>query len=341
MFVVDPAPSRRQLLLAVSPFVGLYAAAYGLTWTTPHDLDRPSLVVVAGAVMLVTVVSLVLVTRRGTREGWTLVSVVLACVSVDLLREGSGSTSSYGSLLLAPIIWQAMRRTRPYVWATIAIAGVANAVPIATASTAAQRAALVRSALLFTLIAVAAAQSIRRLVDERAHLLARLAELASTDALTGLPNRRRWAEGIAAVTPTDDAEGRQHVVALIDLDRFKDFNDRHGHDEGDRLLVEAARAWSAQLRRDDLLVRWGGEEFALLLPDTDGDEARRILDRLRAATPRGQTFSAGFVVETGDAPDRTSRRSLEDADRALYRAKASGRSRSVRSGDEVAPVDQR
>jgi diguanylate cyclase (GGDEF)-like protein len=115
-------------------------------------------------------------------------------------------------------------------------------------------------------------------------------------------------------------------IAMVDLDHFKAFNDAYGHPAGDRLLKAAAAAWTAQLRSVDHLARYGGEEFIVLLPDADTAEAVEVMERLRAATPLGQTFSSG--VATWDDLE-TSDEMIARADAALYDAKRTGRDRVV------------
>jgi diguanylate cyclase (GGDEF)-like protein len=159
-------------------------------------------------------------------------------------------------------------------------------------------------------------------VIERADLLERLTEFALTDVLTGLPNRRAWDRRLEQAI----ADAEPVCVAILDLDFFKAYNDDHGHQSGDRLLAEAAAAWRAQLRPSDTLARYGGEEFVVLLHGGELETARRIVERLRAATPRGQTCSAGLARrETGEAAAAL----LERADRALYEAKRAGRDRAL------------
>jgi diguanylate cyclase (GGDEF)-like protein len=131
-------------------------------------------------------------------------------------------------------------------------------------------------------------------------------------------------------------------VALVDLDHFKRFNDSYGHPAGDRLLTEAAAAWPAHLRAVDHLARYGGEEFVILLPDAGAEQAHRILDRMREATPLGQTFSAGIaLLRDGESSDDLVAR----ADAALYDAKGAGRNQvalapAERSGTTGLPVLQ-
>ena len=110
----------------------------------------------------------------------------------------------------------------------------------------------------------------------------RLTDAARKDSLTGLRNRRGFLDAVEPVLGV----GKNSVVAMIDLDHFKDINDRYGHDEGDRVLIEFARRLGAELRRSDLPARWGGEEFAVLFPDTDLDEATEVIARLRASPSR-------------------------------------------------------
>jgi diguanylate cyclase (GGDEF)-like protein len=159
-------------------------------------------------------------------------------------------------------------------------------------------------------------------VIERADLLGRLTEIALTDTLTGLPNRRAWDDRVGQAI-------RDHepiCVALLDLDFFKAFNDNHGHQGGDRLLKEAAAGWRAQLRTTDMLARYGGEEFVVLLHGHDLDAACRVVDRLRDATPREQSCSAGIARRE---PGEDAAALLARADGALYEAKRAGRNRSV------------
>jgi diguanylate cyclase (GGDEF)-like protein len=160
-----------------------------------------------------------------------------------------------------------------------------------------------------------------------------LAAMAHSDALTGAANRRTWD---LAVPLAMSAAARSHAplaVAVVDLDRFKDFNDEHGHQAGDRLLKEATAAWRTCLRTEDLLARYGGEEFSLLMTGSALTEAAGVLQRLRSVTPGGQTFSAGLALWDGEeSPEALFAR----ADAALYAAKRAGRDRVMVAGQEPA-----
>ncbi len=176
------------------------------------------------------------------------------------------------------------------------------------------------------------AQALELLADETAvaleHdlLLSRLALLATTDSLTGLPNRRAWDDRLGQLLTRARRTGEPLTVAMIDLDHFKAFNDTHGHVRGDALLATTSRRFAAQLREVDLLARWGGEEFAVALPHCTADEAAAILQRLRGEVSHGQTCSVGHATWDGrETPEHL----LARADAALYDAKATGRDRSV------------
>jgi len=174
---------------------------------------------------------------------------------------------------------------------------------------------------LMTLLAAEAAVTIGRAV-----LLEQLRTTARTDALTGLPNRRAWDEELERELARARRYGGRLCLAMIDLDHFKRFNDREGHQAGDRLLADSAAAWREQLRPSDLLARYGGEEFALLLPHVDAPAAAGVLSRLLEQVPRGQTASAGLAEWDGGEPGGML---VRRADTALYRAKRSGRARTV------------
>jgi diguanylate cyclase (GGDEF)-like protein len=147
-------------------------------------------------------------------------------------------------------------------------------------------------------------------------------------------NRRAWDDELPLELARSARSGRSLCVALLDLDHFKAYNDRHGHQAGDRLLKAVAAAWQGRLRKTDLLARYGGEEFAVLLPDCGLDSAMEIAERLRAAPPEC-TCSIGVAAWDG----REAATQLVDrADRALYAAKEGGRDRSCAAARVHRPV---
>ncbi|MGH2956446.1 MAG: GGDEF domain-containing protein, partial [Solirubrobacterales bacterium] len=166
---------------------------------------------------------------------------------------------------------------------------------------------------------------------ERGELLGRLEEAARTDDLTGLLNRRAWNAELGRELARANRGDRELAVAVLDLDRFKEYNDAHGHQAGDRFLKQMASTWSESLRGTDVLARYGGEEFALAMPATTVEEAEAMLRRLCGALPDGQTCSAGVCVWDGS---ESAEGLIARADTALYAAKAAGRDQvfSAQSG---------
>jgi diguanylate cyclase (GGDEF)-like protein len=175
------------------------------------------------------------------------------------------------------------------------------------------------------LAVVFAVLNVRSLV-QRIRLVGNLDALARIDPLTGIPNRRRWEEEFPLALERARRTERACAVAMIDLDKFKSFNDTNGHLAGDRLLSKTAKAFSSRLREGDLIARYGGEEFAVILHGCSANAAREILDRVRDVTPEGQTFSAGVTESDGHEDPAAV---LARADQALYAAKHAGRNRTV------------
>lgn len=162
--------------------------------------------------------------------------------------------------------------------------------------------------------------------------------MAERDELTQLLNRRGFAARAAAIVEASTQRGEQLALVMFDLDHFKALNDNHGHDTGDRLLVETARIIATHVRRDDLVARMGGEEFVVLMPNITTDEALAIAHRVRLALVRVTVDDAHGVpvfcstsagIALAEAGTATWESLYGRADRALYQAKAAGRNRCV------------
>ena len=169
-----------------------------------------------------------------------------------------------------------------------------------------------------------------------------LDRLASTDHLTGLWNRRAFEERLNAEVERATRYSRPMSLLVVDLDRFKQVNDVHGHPVGDRVLVEIAGRLRATARKGEIVARVGGEEFAWILPETDAEGALGTAARLRRAIKEEPfpgvgplTVSAG-ICDLTEAPDAVELFRLADA--ALYRAKAEGRDRALRYTRELQTV---
>jgi len=171
----------------------------------------------------------------------------------------------------------------------------------------------------------------------------RLRDISERDPLTGLANRRRFGDAFATEWRRAHRDGRPLSIAVIDVDHFKLYNDRLGHQAGDTCLAAvAAAARDSVHRAGDLAARWGGEEFVLLLPETSEDGAAAVAEHLRAllaaralAHPAAAgacvTVSVGVACAEGIALMGDTAGLFAAADRAMYEAKATGRDRVVRA----------
>ncbi|HIV71809.1 MAG TPA: diguanylate cyclase [Candidatus Aquabacterium excrementipullorum] len=180
----------------------------------------------------------------------------------------------------------------------------------------------------------------RQMLETRAELaqaLERTQALAIRDGLTSLYNRRHLQQRLGEELLRQRRNHRPFCVGLLDIDHFKQINDRHGHATGDTVLREVARLLPPLLPPTAVLARWGGEEFLLLLPDTTLAPAHGVLQRLHQAMAQSDwhalanglqavTFSAGLCQSV---PTDEIHRTLERVDQALYEAKATGRDRTV------------
>ncbi|HLO78582.1 MAG TPA: GGDEF domain-containing protein [Magnetospirillum sp.] len=172
------------------------------------------------------------------------------------------------------------------------------------------------------------------------HYMAALVNRAMIDPLTGAYTRRSGGETLDLLFRLSALQNAPLSVAFFDLDKFKSINDTYGHDEGDRALKTLADKLKSGLRKGDVLVRWGGEEFVAILNNTDAAGARIVVQRLREAgfgdRPDGSPMTASIGVaertvdNAKDWPDL-----IEAADQRMYQAKRSGRDRAHLPGDVV------
>jgi diguanylate cyclase (GGDEF)-like protein len=167
--------------------------------------------------------------------------------------------------------------------------------------------------------------------DQLAHQNARLAELAATDELTGVKNRRRFREDLDLLFAHAARHRSPLSLLLLDIDHFKQYNDAFGHPAGDRVLRQVGATLRSNVRAHDVVARYGGEEFVVLMPATDLDASVEVAERLRRAIAGSdwphRPVTASFGAATSD-PDTTDAATLVDqADRALYLSKQAGRNR--------------
>ena len=171
----------------------------------------------------------------------------------------------------------------------------------------------------------------------------RLRELATRDSLTDVYNRRHLEEIARKELARSERNGRPLTMAMLDVDHFKQINDTYGHQVGDEVLCEIARRFAKSIRASDILGRYGGEEFVVIFPETNLEEARVVSERLLTAVA-GQPIAAGrgaisvtvSIGLTTFVSGQDMERVIERADAALYVAKANGRNQ-VRVGDADVP----
>ncbi|WP_420596344.1 GGDEF domain-containing protein [Deinococcus sp.] len=199
------------------------------------------------------------------------------------------------------------------------------------------------SGILISLIQYVGASARRQYEEMR--------RLAFVDSLTGLPNRRAAQQMLERL----DEGNLPYAAVMIDLDLFKQVNERHGHDEGDRVLTQSARLLGQHLAAPNLLARWGGEEFLMVLPDIDSAQAHLVAERARhtlAAQPFGVVGQVTATFGVADTPLEHTRppaesdaairheRVLRRADLALRQAKVAGRDQvRVAPGEPIRQYD--
>ncbi len=200
-------------------------------------------------------------------------------------------------------------------------------------------------ALVFTILLAFGLIAVSKELSDARHR-----EAARSDFLTGLANRRHFEESLHRHFDRAAKNGRNLALIMIDADDFKTYNDLYGHPAGDKCLQALANVFLTTCRPHDVVGRYGGEEFAVLLPNTSARAARAVAGRLlmavrglrleHAKRPNGfVTISLGVAALTPDAERMTAGDLLEAADRALYRAKQQGRDRVCQAVEEEPPVE--
>jgi len=200
---------------------------------------------------------------------------------------------------------------------------------------------VVMSVLIPALVAPLVVFGFLRLLRELETAERQLRVLATVDTLTHTHNRRHFLELAERECARTRRYGKSLALLMVDVDRFKVVNDTLGHTAGDDTLRAIAEACRASVRRTDLLARYGGDEFVILLPETDAGSAAGLAERLRAGVEgmSGETRGGanGVTVSIGvaqfDPADMSLDQLMAEADRALYRAKSGGRNRVELAGN--------
>jgi diguanylate cyclase (GGDEF)-like protein len=332
--VVSSSPARR-----LWPFAALAVLGLLLAWL-PGQPVRHGFWLAAAALTLVLAVSALRVPWARLPPTTHLIPALVYLVVVGLLRHAvGGANGGMGSLVLLPVVWMALYGTRAQLLVVLAGVALVWTLPLLLIGGPTYPAPGWRACALTVSLSGMIGTTVQRLVarvrlqaaalrardQERQALLDQLEALALSDPLTGLCNRRAWTERVQGTFGARDGS-RRVCVAVLDLDKFKELNDSRGHQAGDQALKATAAAWQAELRPGDVLARFGGDEFALLLPDCPLPNALRVVDRLRAATRSGLSCSAGVAEWDG----RETLAELQHrADALLYEAKRAGRDRTA------------
>jgi diguanylate cyclase (GGDEF)-like protein len=250
---------------------------------------------------------------RARLRPWVL-HAAIALVSVLIALLASQSATAVGIVGLGPAVIAVGLYAAHFLELPAARAHAVLLVALTTAGAVAARPDRFAVAWVAIMVSVVA------FTEAQGRLARSLRTAATTDPLTGVANRRAWEDEAARHLARAARTGEPLSFAILDLDDFKEVNDREGHGAGDALLQDLTAGWSARLRQADLLGRYGGDEFVLCLPATDASGAREILQQLDAT--HAFAWSVGVAAaRQGDTLTSV----LERADADLYLQKRSGR----------------
>ncbi len=350
-------------------------------WLTPDVLALAALLRLGLVASLSLLVAQALSRGRASEMLATVPIVVAVMGNVALVLASSSSVAVHAHhLIILPVLYLCIVQ-RPSsavatataagslaaLWACLFVVGAPTSVTIAGAFEATMLVAFALTAGHHVERELKRAFVMRlrseKAIDHLASTNDRLLELTQIDTLTGLANRRHLDERLETAAGWSRVAGEPIALLMIDVDHFKPFNDRHGHQEGDRCLARIAELAREQIRRqDDMLGRFGGEEFLAILMGTDLRGAEKVAERIRAAIEAeaiphggdgaGKTVGVSIGVAAGRIEEhRPIGDLLRRADDALYEAKGSGRNlvvpmddqnaaSSLRVGTRVSPHDR-
>ena len=305
---------------------------------TPTGPHRPVLAVLTGTGASLGLVALGVMRRElqhdryrpGWFFGWSLALIVLILVAANL---DGGDASPLTVLLFPVVVYTAMAYPPASVLILSSVVTVGYAVLTATDASAVDvRAGLVGASIAsVSLLAVVGATNHAHRIRTDRMVLRRLADDVSIDDLTGCASRRAWNDAVAAEVGRGQRYERPVALLSVDIDLFKRVNDQFGHAVGDEVLRGIGSVLRSSVRATDFVGRPGGDEFGVLMPETDPGTAAKIAERIRASVEAAH-LAAPATVSVGVATLRPGDRAVdlaERADAALYAAKSGGRNRVV------------
>lgn len=327
---------------------GLFLAGAAITLlavTLPHPptVDEEGYLYLAGGQALLGLLLLGYgVTKRRARAWLPTITIVgaIAAVTVAIYLNGErigGPAVPNQIFYVWPAVYAGYFYSRRVI--ALVVLGIGLAYCAVSLSAGLADATLVMRALITLSVVGGTAGFVHVLRLRVDTLLARLNHLARTDPLTSLLNRRGFDERAEIEISRAERRGEPLTALLGDIDHFKRINDRFGHAAGDETLAQIGTLLTASTRPEDVVARLGGEEFAMLLPDSDVGQARAMATRLQRElvavhAPDGQSVTLSFgIASNEDGFNRTSHALLAAADAALFEAKKRGRDRTV-----VAPM---
>ena len=291
--------------------LGMYATAW---WLLGRRRNLPAVLLMWTEVMVHAGLCTVLLGWASGAHYFLLVFIAAVAVS----RTPSHATAALVFLLLAYLGLDAATQVIPVRY------------PLPDTATTALR--WLSISIVFVMFGYTGRYYVQRVAEAEA----RLRDLATTDAMSGLWNRRHFQALAEGELARARRQGSALAVVLADIDHFKQVNDRYGHEAGDHVIRHVPKTMREQLRAGDLIGRWGGEEFILLLPGCDSAGAAQLCERMRQHVARSPCDAGGqqipVTVSFGVMPlplDEPFELAVRHADGALYRAKRAGRDRVV------------
>jgi diguanylate cyclase (GGDEF)-like protein len=324
--------SREALFRLVGPLVAVTMAVLLSTAAPTPSTHQARLIVLAALLTAATAAATTFAPWHRLYRSIQAIPPLVYLVVAFLIQQAATDGHGYAQVALLPVVWLALYGTPRELGAGLAAVTLVAIAPvfIPGPSHVSMTGGLFLAAAAWFLGLV-----VQQLFGQMRAQTTRLRVLTREDDLTSVGNRRAWDDELDAAVGDARERHRSVSIVVLDLDRFKDFNDRHGHQAGDRMLREAAAAWSDQLREDDFLARLGGDEFAVILRGCGIEAAGSVAHRLCAALPPGGTCSGGVATWDGEeAPAELFAR----GDAALYQAKNAGRNRISVAGRTTAPI---